>query len=73
MSVKADFYARQSYRRAVIISALWMTIGCSGEPAPAAGTSQPGPVPIPVTEQNFTRAETHLYFGNSLKEGGAGK
>jgi hypothetical protein len=28
---------------------------------------------IPVTEANFTRAESHLYFGNSLKGGGAGK
>ena len=28
---------------------------------------------ILVTVDNFVRAETHLYFGNALKEGGAGK
>jgi hypothetical protein len=29
--------------------------------------------PIPVTPDNFARAETHLYFGNIVKEGGFGK
>ncbi len=29
--------------------------------------------PIAVTEDNFVRAETHLYFGNAIKQGGAGK
>ena len=28
---------------------------------------------VPVTPDNFRRAETHLYFGNSVKEGGFGK
>ena len=28
---------------------------------------------VPVTEDNFTRAETHLYFRNSIKGGGTGK
>jgi len=28
---------------------------------------------IPVAEDNFTRAETHLYFGNAIKARGAGK
>jgi hypothetical protein len=36
-------------------------------------TSQSGSELIPVTESNFTRAEAHLYFGNSLKGGGAGR
>jgi hypothetical protein len=31
------------------------------------------PETIPVTADNFTRAETDLYFGNSVKEGGFGK
>lgn len=29
--------------------------------------------PVPVTSDNFARAETHLYFGNMVKEGGFGK
>ena len=29
--------------------------------------------PIQVTEDNFRRAESDLYFGNSIKQGGAGK
>lgn len=33
-------------------------------------TSQSGTDLTPVTEADFTRAETHLYFGNSLKAGG---
>ena len=28
---------------------------------------------VPVTVENFTRAETDLYFGNSVKDGGFGK
>ena len=28
---------------------------------------------IPVTPDNFARAESHLYFGNAVKEGGFGK
>ena len=31
------------------------------------------PETIPVTADNFTRAETDLYFGNSVREGGFGK
>ena len=29
--------------------------------------------PVPVTEDNFNRAESHMYFKNSIKGGGAGK
>jgi hypothetical protein len=31
------------------------------------------PETIPVTADNFTRAESDLYFGNSVREGGFGK
>ncbi len=31
------------------------------------------PEAIPVTADNFTRAETDLYFGNAVKDGGFGK
>lgn len=45
---------------------LWMaTIGV-GQAQPAAGT-------VPVTVDNFIRAETDLYLGNIVKEGGLGK
>lgn len=36
-------------------------------------TSQSATGAITVTEDNFVRAETHLYFGNAMKQGGAGK
>jgi hypothetical protein len=43
----------------------------------AAGCVMPameqGPNPVPVTVENFTRAETDLYFGNAVKDGGFGK
>jgi hypothetical protein len=29
--------------------------------------------PVPVTPDNFVRAETDLYFGNAVKDGGVGK
>ena len=29
--------------------------------------------PVPVTADNFNRAESHMYFNNSLKGGGSGK
>lgn len=40
-----------------------------------AQSSAPAPSgkPIPVTPENFVRAETDHYFGNFLKEGGFGK
>ena len=28
---------------------------------------------VPVTADNFNRAESHLYFNNSIKGGGSGK
>ncbi|WP_246233415.1 MULTISPECIES: DUF1254 domain-containing protein [Stenotrophomonas] len=40
-------------------------------PAPAAAT--PAPDSVPVTADNFVRAETDRYFGNLVKEGGLGK
>lgn len=49
-----------------------LTVGCERASTPAASQSATA-TGTPVTEANFTRAETHLYFGNSLKEGGAGK
>lgn len=57
-----------------------VTASCSapkkdaGGARPAAAVSDaPGTGLIPVTEANFVRAETHLYFGNALREGGAGR
>src|SRR3712207_6556647 len=29
--------------------------------------------PVPVTVENFVRAETHMYFNNSISLGGFGK
>jgi hypothetical protein len=49
-----------------------LTVGCERVRTPAASESATKATTL-VTEANFTRAETHLYFGNSLKEGGAGK
>lgn len=40
-------------------------------PAPAATASEPGAVP--VTADNFTRAESDLYFSSVVKDGGLGK
>jgi hypothetical protein len=59
----------------VVVSVLaTLATGCQAKPTPEpTATSQSGAGVIRVTEANFTRAETHLYFGNSLKQGGAGK
>jgi hypothetical protein len=35
--------------------------------------AQPAGEPVPVTADNFVRAETDLYFGNAVKDGGFGK
>lgn len=45
---------------------LWMATIGAGQAQPAAGT-------VPVTVDNFIRAETDLYLGNIVKEGGLGK
>jgi len=39
----------------------------------AADEPKAVPAPVPVTADNFTRAETDLYFGNAVKDGGFGK
>jgi hypothetical protein len=39
----------------------------------AANTVQAQSTPIPVTVDNFNRAESDLYFGNLVKQGGLGK
>ena len=33
----------------------------------------PSPATVPVTVENFIRAESDLYFGNVVKDGGFGK
>jgi hypothetical protein len=38
-----------------------------------SATSQTAANPIPVTADNFIRAESDMYFGNMVKEGGFGK
>jgi hypothetical protein len=39
-----------------------------------AARAQPGPkAPVPVTVENFVRAESDLYFGNVIKDGGFAK
>ncbi|HEY3394116.1 MAG TPA: DUF1214 domain-containing protein [Lacipirellulaceae bacterium] len=38
-----------------------------------AARAQPAVEPVPVTADNFIRAETDLYFGNVVKDGGFGK
>jgi hypothetical protein len=43
-----------------------LTLGAAIAPFAAAE-------PIPVTVDNFVRAETHLYFNNSVSQGGFGK
>lgn len=45
---------------------LWVATIGAGQAQPAAGT-------VPVTVDNFIRAETDLYLGNIVKEGGLGK
>ena len=57
---------------AVLGALALLTAGCERASTPATSQSATATT-TPVTEANFTRAETHLYFGNSLKEGGAGK
>lgn len=44
---------------------LWVATIGAGQAQPAAGT-------VPVTVDNFIRAETDLYLGNIVKEGGLG-
>lgn len=45
-----------------------------GIPQSSRGASQNGPAgPIPVTPDNFVRAESDLYFGGVVKSGGFGK
>src|SRR3712207_334876 len=40
--------------------------------APGAAIAQPAAT-VPVTPDNFVRAESDLYFGNIVKDGGFGK
>ena len=46
--------------------ALWMTTISAAQAQTTAGT-------VPVTVDNFTRAESDLYLGNIVKDGGFGK
>lgn len=41
--------------------------------AAAAAAQTPSGKPVPVSPDNFVRAETDLYFGNTVKDGGFGK
>ena len=41
--------------------------------AASAHAQSPPDKTVPVTADNFIRAESDLYFGNAVKEGGFGK
>jgi hypothetical protein len=41
--------------------------------APSAQAQEPASKAVPVTAENFVRAETDLFFGNAVKDGGFGK
>jgi len=55
-------------RTASIVCALAAGIGMSG-----LVTSSLAAEPVPVTVDNFIRAETDLYFGNMMKESSLGQ
>jgi hypothetical protein len=50
-----------------------LAVAFAGTGAVAAELPSPSDSPIPVTVDNFPRAESDLYIGNSVKEGGLGK
>jgi hypothetical protein len=57
------------------MSGLSLTIGTAFilAASAAAFAQTPAPNAVPVTVDNFPRAESDLYMGNSVKEGGVGK
>ncbi|WP_237158212.1 DUF1254 domain-containing protein [Mycobacteroides franklinii] len=64
-----------------VLGASAMLVGCSAPPSPVVPSSTASPqIPdrrtvegaIIVTPDNFVRAETDLYFGNIVKDGGFG-
>ena len=55
--------------RAIVAAAVLLTCGAvRAEPDPEVTDEV-----IPVTADNFVRAESDLYFGNVVKDGGFGK
>ena len=53
-------------RSAILITAVLLVINGT-QAQPRSGNT------VPVTADNFNRAESHLYFSNSIKGGGSGK
>jgi len=62
-------------RQASILLAFALVLAGSGAPAvpQAASPQAPPPQPVPVTPENFPRAESDLNFASVVKEAGLGK
>jgi hypothetical protein len=55
------------------VSFVWLLAFAIGAIQAQSPSPSPAGNPVPVTADNFNRAESHLYFNNSIKGGGSGK